>query len=44
MRCLDEDSYDGSESEENDFRSKERLELNRINYRWIEWVSLDRRS
>lgn len=40
LKCLDEDdSYDGSDSEENDFRSKERLEMSRMTYRWAEWVS-----
>lgn len=39
MQAFDEDSYDGSDSEENDFQSKDRPELSRINYRWIEWVS-----
>lgn len=39
MQCLDEDSYDGSESDETDFQSKEKMELKRINYRWIDWVS-----
>lgn len=41
MQCLDDDSYDGSESEETDFQAKEKIELSRINYRWIEWVSLN---
>lgn len=43
MQAFDDDSYDGSESEENDFQSKDRPELSRINYRWIEWVSSEQR-
>lgn len=43
MQCLDDDSYDGSEADETDFRSKERVELSRINFRWIDWVSLTSR-
>lgn len=42
MQSLEDDSYDGSESEETDFRSKEKADmLNRINYRWVEWVSVN---
>lgn len=39
-QSMDDDSFDESESDETDFRSKEKVELNRINYRWVEWVSV----
>ncbi|XP_037051163.1 NAD-dependent protein deacetylase sirtuin-1-like [Bradysia coprophila] len=37
MRAFDDDSFDESDCEENDFQSKEKMDLSRINYRWIEW-------
>ncbi|KAJ6633858.1 NAD-dependent histone deacetylase sirtuin-1 [Pseudolycoriella hygida] len=39
MQCLEDDSYDGTESEETDFQTKEKIEFNRMNYRWIDWCN-----